>query len=104
MGKIHRNVGGQGAFAWEGVPTVEYGNAAGEVVKRVLVGPAEGAPSIAIRYFEVMPGSATAFDQHAHEHGVVVVRGRGRVRLGEAEHDIDPGDVVYIAPDEVHQL
>ena len=40
--------------------------------------------------------------QHAHDHGVVVLHGRGRVRLGDEEHAIGFGDVVYVAPHEPH--
>ena len=35
---------------------------------------------------------------------MVVLRGAGKVRLGETWHDVGFGDVVYVAPDEVHQL
>ena len=34
----------------------------------------------------------------------MVLRGRGEVRLGEGRHEVGFGDVVYVAPGEVHQL
>ena len=33
-----------------------------------------------------------------------VVRGRGRVLLGTDYHDIAEGDVIYIGPNEQHEL
>jgi quercetin dioxygenase-like cupin family protein len=35
---------------------------------------------------------------------VVVLRGRGQVRLGGQSHEIGFGDTVYVAPREIHQF
>ena len=103
MGVIHRY---KGQFDWEGVSLGHYPPERGMkgVSVRRLIGPAEKAPNFALRYFEVEPGGWTSLDQHAHDHGVLVMRGRGRVLLGEEEFDIGFGDVVYVPPDEVHQF
>jgi quercetin dioxygenase-like cupin family protein len=104
MGVIHRRSGESPAFQWEGVAIERYEDAAARVTKQVLIGPREGAAHFAVRYFEVAPGSASALDTHAHDHGVVVLRGRGVVRLGDERHPIAEGDVVYVAPGELHQF
>jgi quercetin dioxygenase-like cupin family protein len=105
MGVIHRHSGPPGAFRWEGVRLERYDDpAVRAVTKQVLIGPAEGATRFALRYFEVAPGAASALDRHPHDHGVLVVKGRGRVRLGSARETIGVGDVIYVAPDEVHQF
>ena len=57
-----------------------------------------------LRYFEVAPGGFSSREKHEHQHVVVVVRGRGSVSLGEREQPVSFGDVVYIAPWEVHQF
>jgi quercetin dioxygenase-like cupin family protein len=103
MGVIHRY---KGAFDWEGGELGRYPpeREMKGVSVRWLIGPVEQAPNFALRYFEVEPGGWTSLDQHAHDHGVMVLRGRGRVRLGEEAFDIGFGDVVYIPPNEVHQL
>jgi len=103
MGIIHRY---KGDFDWEGV-SLEHYPSEGEtkgVSVRWLIGSAEGAPHFAVRYFEIEPGGWTSLDQHAPDHGVVILRGRGRVLLGEEEFDIGFGDVVYVPPHERHQF
>lgn len=56
------------------------------------------------RYFEVAPGGYTSFEKHQHEHMVVVIRGHGRVRLGDEWNDIGPGDVVHVSGMTPHQF
>jgi quercetin dioxygenase-like cupin family protein len=103
MGVIHRY---KGQFDWEGVSLGHYPpeKEMKGVSVRWLIGPAEEAPHFALRYFEVEPGGWTSLDQHAHDHGVVIMRGRGQVLLGEEEFEVAFGDVVYVPPNEVHQF
>jgi quercetin dioxygenase-like cupin family protein len=102
VGVIHRY---KGDFDWQGVRPEGY---ASKDVKgasvRWLIGPAEGAAKFALRYFEIQPGGRSSLDQHAHDHGVIVLRGQGTVRLGEEELAIGFGDVIYIPSQEVHQF
>jgi quercetin dioxygenase-like cupin family protein len=93
-------------FDWEGVSASLYppGKQMKGVSVRWLIGPAEGAFHFALRYFEIEPGGWTSLDQHAHDHGVVILRGRGQVLLGEEDWQVGFGDVVYIPSHEVHQL
>jgi ribulose-bisphosphate carboxylase large chain len=92
---------------WEGMPVVEYKQAADHhcgVTRTVLVGEGGEKTAFHVRYFEIAPGGFSTLERHEHEHVVVVVRGRGEVRLGESTHPVGFGDTVYIAPNEVHQL
>jgi quercetin dioxygenase-like cupin family protein len=34
----------------------------------------------------------------------VIQHGRARVMLGDETHELGPGDVVYVAPDELHSF
>jgi quercetin dioxygenase-like cupin family protein len=105
MGIVHRFTGDEGTLEWEGVVDQRYD--AADVVgttARVLIGPAEGAPTFRIRYFRVEPGGNTSLDQHPHEHGVLIVHGRASVILGEQEVTVGPWDVVYVPGHEVHQF
>jgi quercetin dioxygenase-like cupin family protein len=99
--------GPDGGHRWLGAPVAEYKQAAEHhrgVTRSVLVGAAGERTAFHVRYFEVQPGGFTTLERHRHEHVVLVLRGRGEVRLGDAVHTLGFGDAVYVAPDEVHQL
>jgi len=105
MGVVHKFQGTDGPYRWDGVEVKQYedGPTAG-VTRQILIGENEGSANFIIRYFELPPGTASAFHTHAHEHGVVVLRGCGRVCIGGREQDLAFGDVVYVPPDEIHQF
>jgi quercetin dioxygenase-like cupin family protein len=76
-----------------------------EVSRRVLAGREAGDDlQFEVRYFELLPGGATSYERHQHPHAVVVLAGRGQVRLGDERHEIEVSDVVYVAPGECHQF
>jgi ribulose-bisphosphate carboxylase large chain len=94
-------------FQWQGIPVAPYKEAGDHwrgVRRTVLVGQAGERTAFQVRYFEIAPGGYSSLEEHEHEHAVVVLRGRGEVRLGEAVHDLGFGDTVYVAPREVHQF
>ena len=96
-----------GEIRWQGVPVRTYGpenSGADGATRQVLIGPEENAPHFHMRYFAVQPGGHTSLDQHAHDHGVYVLHGCARLRLGDEEHEISTGDVVYIPGNEIHQF
>jgi S-methyl-1-thioxylulose 5-phosphate methylthiotransferase len=100
MGSIHRR---RADGSWEGVAPRAYDDPAlAGVEKHELIGPADGAGSYRVRYFRVPAGGRTALERHPHDHGVVIQEGRARVTLGEQVHELGPGDVVYVAGDELH--
>ena len=101
MGSVHRFVGNEKAHRWDGVTVEPY---AGTGSRQVLIGPADGADNFALRYFAVPPGAASSLDTHAHDHGVFVLHGAGRVLLGDTVHAIAAGDVVYVGPHETHRF
>ena len=108
MGIIHRYSGiKHGELRWLDVPVSAYGpeNSRAEgATRQILIGTMENSPHFHMRYFAVQPGGHTSLDQHAHDHGVYVLHGRARLRLGEEEHELNAGDVVYIPGNEVHQF
>src|SRR4051794_1257395 len=74
----------QQGFCWEGVPATDYKQAAEHwsgVARKILVGDRGETTAFQVRYFELAAGGFTSFEEHAHEHAVVVLRGRGQVRL-----------------------
>lgn len=106
MGIVHRQVGKDGNFAWDGVEEEPYrgGGASEGSCRSVLIGPKDGAQHFAIRYFEIPPRGQSSFEDHHHDHGVVVLRGRARVLLGWDVHEVGRGDAVYIPSNEQHQF
>ncbi len=96
-------------FAWRDRVSRTYKEDAGSnwrgVTRTSLVGGSDEIPvPFHLRYFEVEPGGYSSREKHAHQHVVVVVRGRGSVVLGEREEPVSFGDVVYVAPWDVHQF
>lgn len=94
-------------FRWQGVPAAEYKQAAEHwqgVARMALVGGRGETTRFHLRYFEIAPGGFSSREQHAHEHAVVVLRGRGQAQLGDAVHEVRFGDVVYVAPNDPHQF
>ncbi len=99
MSKIHKFEGKNGNFKWDGVDIETYPNdLANNVTKQEMLGLKEGAKNFAVRYFEVAAGSHTYLDSHEHDHGVVIIRGRGEVLLDKNKYDIQYGDAIFISP------
>lgn len=96
-----------GEMRWQDVTVRAYGadnSNADRATRQVLIGPDEDSPHFHMRYFAVQPGGHTSLDQHAHDHGVYVLHGRARLRLGDDEHELNAGDVVYISGNDIHQF
>lgn len=105
MSVIHRFTGAEGAFDWEAATHRDY-NSPGVVGAsgKVLIGRDDGALNFVFRYFHVEPGGNTMLEEHAHDHGVLILHGRARVRLGDAFFEVGPRDLVYISPNDTHQF
>lgn len=105
MGVIHRFIGNETALDWEGAPEkVVAAAVARGVTGKVLVGPKDNAPNFRIRYFRIAPGGYSTLERHPHEHGVFILHGKARIRLGADEVEAGPLDVVYVPGNELHQF
>ncbi len=71
---------------------------------RWMVDETDGAPNFAMRQFEVAPGGHTPKHHHPYEHEVYVLAGEGVVVDGDVERPLTAGNVIYVAPDDVHQF
>jgi len=71
---------------------------------RWLWSAGDGAPTFALRLFEVQPGGASPFHHHDHEHEVYVLSGQARLRGEAEEHWLEPGDTALVLPGEPHQF
>jgi quercetin dioxygenase-like cupin family protein len=102
---VHKFLGQREAFDWEGVSEQSYESLEMKGASaRWLIGPTEDARNFALRYFEVLPGGFTSLESHDHDHGVLVLRGRGEVLLGQEVTELSFGDAVYVSPQELHQF
>ena len=89
----------------EDVPAVPMaGDGVKDVVKRVLVSPAEGWDGHVMRLFEIGPGGYTPRHTHDWPHINVVVTGRGVLRVDGVDHDIEPGSSAFVPPGATHQF
>ncbi len=105
MSVVHKSISKPTFLKWEGVPVRDYGQEGFEgVTRQVIIGPEDGSLNFAIRYFRVEPGCSTHLDQHAHEHGVVIVHGRARLQLNDAFYELEPWDSVFISGNDVHKF
>ena len=91
---------------WHGVPVLPYkedGTIFKSVTRQVLFDGTGDLP-VQFRYFEVGPGGHSTLERHQHQHAVMVIRGCGRVLVGETVHEIGMRDVVHIPPMTWHQF
>lgn len=70
----------------------------------ILVGRQHGAPNSSMRHFVVAPGGHTPHHKHDYEHEVVVLEGEADVQYGPQVQRVRAGDVLYIAPNQMHQF
>ncbi|HAZ27062.1 TPA: hypothetical protein DCY65_01915 [Candidatus Acetothermia bacterium] len=84
--------------------TVSQGTGVVGVVKRVLIGPRDGAPTFAMRQFTLAPTGHTSAHSHPFEHGVIVLSGEGAVLTSSGPVPLRQGSVVFMPPGEHHQF
>ncbi len=107
MSAVHRFTGNtsEDTYSWEGIePVLINTDEVQNIIKHVLVGPDDGAPNFIIRYFHVPVGQKTFYDQHPHEHGVVILHGKAKVQIKDDFHEVGPFDSVFISGNDIHQF
>jgi len=62
---------------------------------QVLISSQEG-PHFAMRRFVIQPGGGMPLHTNTLEHEQYVLNGEAKVRIGEQEHQVKTGDVVFI--------
>ena len=74
------------------------------VTVRWVIAKQDGAPNFSMRVFELQPGGYSPHHSHAWEHEVFVLKGSGAVVRDGQDVPVSQGDVLFIPPDETHQL
>lgn len=92
-------------WTWSDIPIHQYKDNPGSwqsVTRQVF--NKDSKSQFEVRYFEVSPGGYTSFEMHGHEHMVLVLRGSGKVRLGDEWSKVGPFDAVLVLPNTPHQF
>lgn len=109
MKKTNSRVIKSNGFSWEGLEKKDYKTDTTNfknISRYSLLGEEESDYELNMqtRYFEILPGGYSSLEFHRHPHSVVIIRGSGSVILNETVTPINTLDVVYIAPETIHQF
>ncbi|GIL04086.1 MAG: cupin [Betaproteobacteria bacterium] len=95
-----------GDYRWQAVEVLRYKDEGTapfrDITRQVLFAPPDQASEL--RYFEIAPGGHSTLERHEHTHAVLILRGRGTVRLGDEIHAIAERDLVTVDPLTWHQF
>lgn len=95
-----------GDYRWQGVELLRYKDEGTapfrDITRQVLFAPPDQASEL--RYFEIAPGGYSTLERHEHTHAVLILRGRGTVRLGDEIHVVAERDLVTVDPMTWHQF
>ncbi len=78
-----------------------------KVKVRYLIDERHGSHRFALRLYTVEKGGYTPLDEHAYEHQVYVLSGRGMLRQSKEAGPLKPmqeGDTIFIPSKAVHQF
>ena len=107
VGNHSKMIRHRGDFTWEGVELEPYKSTTETwkgISRTELVGKRGESPLFHVRYFEIEPGGHSTLEKHGHEHVVIAQRGSGEAQFGCYVYSMQPGDVVYVSPDDPHQF
>ena len=75
------------------------------LVSRILLHDGDLAETrLTVTWVDVAPGSGQRPHGHAPEQVYVVLRGRGRMRVGDEELVVGEGDLIHIPPETLHGI
>ncbi|MGZ8993840.1 MAG: cupin domain-containing protein [Burkholderiaceae bacterium] len=95
-----------GAYGWQHVDRLQYKDEGSapfkDITRQVLFSQPDHASEL--RYFEIAPGGYSTLERHQHTHAVLILRGRGTVRIGSDLQPIAEHDLVTVDPLTWHQF
>jgi quercetin dioxygenase-like cupin family protein len=74
------------------------------VAGRVVIGKSDGADHFCMRVFEISPGGYTPQHAHEWEHEIFIHAGEGEIYHNGRWNPVRPGNVVFMPPNEEHQM
>jgi quercetin dioxygenase-like cupin family protein len=81
-------------------PVTSEGATAASV--RWLIAEEDGAPTFAMRLFELAPAGQTPLHTHDNEHEAFVLEGEGTVWRGGKDVPVRPGTAIFVPGGEKH--
>ncbi len=97
-------------FRWDNIELINYKSvgkretASFKNVKRQNIVKSSFEIGFDMRYFECDIGGYTSLERHEHVHVVMMLRGKGKILVGEKVYDVEPYDLVVIPSLAAHQL
>ena len=91
-------------FHYRDVEAKDAGEGTSKLSVRWLITKEMGAENFAMRLFEMEPGGYSPLHIHLWEHEVFILEGEGIVVGGGEERKFRAGNVIFIPPNEKHQL
>jgi len=91
-------------FTFSDVEAKEADEGASKLKVRWLITKEMGAPNFAMRLFKMEPNGNSPLHTHPWEHEVFILEGEGIVVAKDGEKKIKAGSVIFIAPNELHQI
>jgi quercetin dioxygenase-like cupin family protein len=107
MSEIHHFSGDTSKrdYRWEAVePQIINTEEVQGILKHVLVGPQDGAPTFIMRYFQVPPGEQTFFHIHDHEHGMLILHGQAQIQIKNELSNLSPLDAIFVSGGDLHRV
>ena len=93
-------------FRWENITVSPYkptGTHFSGITRQLLFDGGEGL-GCQLRYFELEPGGYSSLERHRHAHGIMVIRGAGRVLVGNRIWELGTHDLLRVPPLTWHQF
>lgn len=69
-----------------------------------VIGENEGWKDHILRVFRLAPGGYSPHHQHAWQHINYVIKGRGRLQIGDQVHELAEKDFALVPGDTMHQF
>jgi len=91
-------------FHYDTVKAKDAEEGASKLKIRWLITKEIGADNFAMRLFEMEPSGYSPLHKHPWEHEVFILEGEGSVFDGEKAKEFTAGDVIFIPPNERHQV
>jgi quercetin dioxygenase-like cupin family protein len=91
-------------FHYQDIEAKDADEGASKLKVRWLITKEIGAPTFAMRLFEMEPNGYSPLHTHPWEHEVFILEGNGVVVSEQGEKPFKPGDAVFIPPNEKHQF